>query len=229
MCGQWCGSAHLPLCVCTVGPAGYNIRQQAQRSTNALKTKNQDTNGETICWEQTFSRSIKKSFIVRSLCLLFSCMRKVLQKLLMLNAASLGSVQRHWTLHFHSNWGMFTVAKREVVFHDTRYYLWRKPCVCAVSLCPAVATSPSWNCKLQSVWGLLLETPLCLLSFLPRVEIQVDRLIQNSCGTGRPTSFPPSLLEFDLFWQSSFIQFRVLCLFFFFLAIDSPIALNCAG
>lgn len=31
----------------TVVPAGYNIRQQAQRSTNAVKTRNQDTNGET--------------------------------------------------------------------------------------------------------------------------------------------------------------------------------------
>lgn len=33
--------------LCTVGPAGYNIRQQAQRSTSAVKTRNQDTNGET--------------------------------------------------------------------------------------------------------------------------------------------------------------------------------------
>lgn len=41
------GSAPISPYLCTVGPAGYNIRQQAQRSTNALKTKNQDTNGET--------------------------------------------------------------------------------------------------------------------------------------------------------------------------------------
>lgn len=139
----------------------------------------------------------------------------------------LNAVQRHWTLRFHSNWGMFTVAKCEVGFHDTRYYLWRKPCVCAVSLCPAVAASPSWNCKLQSVGAYYLRLPCVYCLYYHSWKFRSARLIQTSCGTGKPTSFPPSLLEFDLFWQSSFLFISESCAFF--CAIDSPIALNCAG
>lgn len=48
----WVNANFTLFTVCTVGPAGYNIRQQAQRSTNALKTKNQDTNGETYAKNQ---------------------------------------------------------------------------------------------------------------------------------------------------------------------------------
>lgn len=47
------------------------------------------------------------------------------------------SVQPSWAefngteLHFHSNWGMFTVAKCEVISCDTQYYLWKKAlCLC---------------------------------------------------------------------------------------------------
>lgn len=231
MCGQCCGSAHLPLCVCTVGPAGYNIRQQAQRSTDALKTKNQDTNGETICWEQTFSRSIKKSFIVRSLCLLFLLHEEKFYKNrwwpLCSTQPPRGSVQRHWTLHFHSNWGMFTVAKREVVFHDARYYLWRKPCVCAVSLCPAVVASPSWNCELQSL-GAYLRLPCGLLSFLP------VRGKFRSTAWSRLAVEPEDLHPFHN-QSSSLISSDKAALFnsescaFFFFFWTPPIALNCAG
>lgn len=42
-----CRRRRSPLRLRAVDPAGYNIRQQAQRSTNSLKTKNQDTNGES--------------------------------------------------------------------------------------------------------------------------------------------------------------------------------------
>lgn len=112
------------------------------------------------------------------------------------------SVQPSWAefngteLYFHSNWGMFTVAKCEVIFHDTQYE--RKPCVCA--LCSITVTSSGVTTVLElkatAGWGLSHEMPTCSSSFLPLVEIQVNHLIQTSCWTGRPTSFPTSLLEF---------------------------------
>lgn len=51
------GSAPFSSYLCSVDPAGYNIRQQAQRSTNALKTKNQDTNGETYAENKLISHT----------------------------------------------------------------------------------------------------------------------------------------------------------------------------
>lgn len=50
----WASAVITPVCI--VAPAGYNVRRQAQRSTNALKTKNQDTNGETYA-ENKLSRA----------------------------------------------------------------------------------------------------------------------------------------------------------------------------
>lgn len=112
------------------------------------------------------------------------------------------SVQPSWTefngteLYFHSNWGMFTVAKCEVIAHDTQYE--RKPCVCA--LCSITVTSSGvitvLELKATASWGLFRESPACSSSLLPLMEIQVNHLIQTSGGIGRPTSFPASLLEF---------------------------------
>ncbi|KAF3707522.1 hypothetical protein EXN66_Car000695 [Channa argus] len=52
--------------VCTVDPAGYNITQQAERSTNAIKTRNQDTNGEHMLRTNLLTLD-KKSFCLESL------------------------------------------------------------------------------------------------------------------------------------------------------------------
>lgn len=56
------GSAPFLPYVCTVDPAGYSIRQQAQRPTDALKTKNQDTNGETYAENKLTSHSTESPF-----------------------------------------------------------------------------------------------------------------------------------------------------------------------
>lgn len=158
-----------------------------------------------------------KSFIVQSPCLFFSCMRTVLQK------EKEKRKRRHCVddrfaqcsllglsttvLYFHSNWGMFTVAKCGVIFHDTQYE--RKPCVCA--LCSITVTSSGVitvsELKATAGWGftLLYYTRLpCVHHLYSLMEIQVNHLIQTSCGSGRPTSFPGLLLEFYFFWRSHF-------------------------
>lgn len=92
-----------------------------------------------------------------------------------------------------------------------------KPCVCA--LCSITVTSSGvvtvLELKATAGWGLLHEAPTRSSSLLLLMEIQVNHLIQTSRGTGRPTSFPASLLEFYFFR-------RVLCPF----AIDmNPVTL----
>lgn len=84
----------------------------------------------------------------------------------------------------------------------------RKPCVCA--LCSITVTNSGvitvLELKATAGWGLLHDTLVCSLSLLSLMEIQVNHLIQTNCGTGRPTSFPPSLLEFYFFWRSHFLS-----------------------
>lgn len=110
------------------------------------------------------------------------------------------SMQPSWAkfngtgLHFHSNWGMVTVAKCEVIFHDTQYYLWKKAlCLCYITVTSSGDTTVL-ELKATVGWGLLHETPMCLLSLPLHMEIQVNHCIQINCGNGRPTSFPSSLL-----------------------------------
>lgn len=64
--------------LCTVGPAGYNIRQQVQRSVSADKNGKPRHQWWNICWERTFVHLIKSPF-EWSPCLLSSCMKTVLQ------------------------------------------------------------------------------------------------------------------------------------------------------
>lgn len=67
----------------------------------------------------------------------------------------------------------------------------RKPCVCALR---SITVTSSGVISVQ-------EAPTCSFSLLSFMEIQVNRLIQTRCGSGRPTSFPQSCLEFYFFWR----------------------------
>lgn len=159
--------------VCSVGLAGYNIRQQAQLLRNALKNKNQDTNGETICWEQTFSLLLNLPH--QDFHSLFSFVRKGFMKKDTRNdhCAQRSSV---WVklsgtdVHFHSNWGIFIVAKHTEISQDTQYYLWKKAlCLC----CIAVTISGgiiALKLELQSVEVYSTKLP------------QVDTAVQENSG-----------------------------------------------
>lgn len=217
------GSAQLSPYVCSVGPAGYNIRQQAQRSTNALKTKNQDTNGETICWEHTFSHSIKKSFFF-SFCpgvpVCFSPAwgkfykkknddtaddRCALCSLLGPSSTALDYISiatEVCSLLLSVKWFLMTL---NIICE-------RKPCVCAVSLWPAVVAPPYWNWKLQSVGAYYtrLSCVYCLYHF-----------------TWKFRSTTASKLTVELADLHPFHHhFLCHCALF---AIDTPVALYCAG
>lgn len=109
-------------------------------------------------------------------------------------------------LYFLSNWGMFTVAKCGVIFHDTKYEL--KPCVCAVC---AITVASSGDItvsepKATAGWGFITQGlhHLVHYSLLSIKEIQAAHLIQVSCGTGGPTSFPGLFLTCYLFWRNYF-------------------------
>ena len=122
--------------LCTVDPAGYSIRQQAQRSTDALKTKNQDTNGETYAENKLTSHSTESPFFfLKSVVpVRFSpAWGQFLQKkhddtvsmTVFAQCSLLGPSST--ALNFHSNWGMLTVAKCEVIWHS----IWKKAlCLC---------------------------------------------------------------------------------------------------
>lgn len=105
-----------------------------------------------------------KSFSPRIPHLLLSCARTVLQ-----NKNNRKEKQRHrvndrfaqcsllglstTALHFHSNRGMFAVAKCRVIFHDTQYE--SKPCVCA--LCSiTVPSSGVLELKATARWGFII-------------------------------------------------------------------------
>lgn len=102
------------------------------------------------------------------------------------------SVQLSWAefncklVHFHSNWGMETVAKCDVIFCEESPV----SVLYALSLWPAVV--PSLSERYGKAGGL----PQCSLPTPLHMEIQVNRSIQSSRGSGRPTSFPASLAEF---------------------------------
>lgn len=191
--------------LCSVGPAGYNIRQQAQRSTNALKLKTKTPMVKHMLRTHFLTLHIEFFFLL-SPCS-FSNMRTVVQKnMTSLCCWPLSPVQPSWAEShspvFSSNWGTFTVAKCEVTFHDTRYE--KKPCVCAL-----------WSIsvlELKATADLGSNTRLmCAPLFQPLMEIQVNLLIQTRLRSGRPTSFPALLLSWFppqiIMWSVSLVPF----------------------
>lgn len=146
---------------------------------NPLKTKNQDTNGETYAENNCSSLVLLKVSVFLSS---FTRGNKTKQK------------KRHrvdnplfTALYFHSNRGMFTVAYCGVIFFSITQYE-RKPRVCALS------SSTVSNSGVVAVLGperhqLPCACRLCCQSW----KFRSPKAVLS--GPGRPTSFPGWLFE----------------------------------
>lgn len=189
-----CWVSAVSISLCSVNPAGYNVRQQAQRPPNALKTKNQDTNGETYAEGKLNPHSLYKVDVVPGVPICFSIVwdsfkriiknkplkDNVVLRTVLLSAASLDRVHRHYI-------SIATKVPSLMWFFMTQYKRSPVSVLYTLSLWPAVVSSASWNWKLQLVGALLHKAPVCSLSSQLLMESRVKHLNLVACKTPRET------------------------------------------
>lgn len=116
---------------------------------------------------------------------------------------------------FHSNWGMFTVAKCEVIFHDTQYFLWKK----ALCLCFML-----YHCDQQWYCHRTRGSQVFIVSTIAHGN-SGQPFIPNELWNCR-TYILSAITSIDAFLLKMSLNFRVLCPF---VAGKNPIGLNDAG